>query len=321
MYDKRFKKSRALLVAMLVLTLSTVALSTSAQGYEGATWSIGETELETNHVLKAKSVGGIKLEDKGSYIVNCNLTGESKIGLYGKGEITTASPAECKSSSGCTGTITVKVVHLPWNTQLEEPTETSLRSLLSSSGAGLPGWSLECTIGEKIKDECTGETTASLENVKGGTNLTFDAKSAALKCTRGGAGTGVIKGTILDENTTGQVAGNDRVDNLVGTVLLGPTSPLIFASSPSAQAVILHNRGTIRRVYQNGGMDTPGEVNVNSANFRIGALLANPCGTALAGGAQCEITISSTRANETGEYTFKYGSAGSPLTNTFQLKS
>ncbi|MGA8363299.1 MAG: hypothetical protein WB709_02130 [Solirubrobacteraceae bacterium] len=316
-----YEKSRAAFVGLLVLVLSVVSFSTSAQAYEGATWSIGETELAENHVIKTKGVSGITLENKGLYIVNCNLTGESKIGLYGKGEITTALPKECKNSLGCTGTITVKAVHLPWHTQLEEPTETSVRNLLSSSGAGLPGWSLECTTA-KIKDECTGETTAGLENVTGGTDLTFDAKSAALKCTHGGAGAGVIKGTVLYENTTEQVRGDERVDNLTGAlVALGPTQPLNFGGTTS-QVVILRNRAAIRRVYLNGGMDTPGEINPNPLNnFSIGPRPAEPCGIALAGGAECQIVINSQTLVSTGEYVFRYGPVGSPLTNRFQVVS
>jgi hypothetical protein len=314
-------RSRTLLATLLALVLGAIAFSTSAEGYEGATWSIGETELAENHTVKTKSVGTITLEDNGLYRVECHVAGESKIGLYGKGEITALTFTECKAVSGCTGEVTLKAVHLPWHTQLEEIEEKSIRNVVSSSGAGAPGVSGECTVAllGKVKDECTGETSAELENVTGGADLIFEAKSAHLACSIGGAGAGIIKGTDLDENTTEQVRGDDRVDNLVGTTPLGAGKPLVFAAGVTTHLVILRNKAAIRRVYRNGSENIPGVVNVNPTNFTLMAFMAKPCGEGLAGGAECEIVVKSAKEKETGEYTFEYGNAGSPLINKFGL--
>jgi hypothetical protein len=192
------------LVAALVL--GTMACGAAvAQGYEGVTWSIGETTVTENTTVTSKSVGAMKFEDTKEGAVECKLTDEGKVGPEGKDETTALSTSECKTVSACEeGTISVKAVHLPWKTHLEE-VEGGVRDKISNSGAGTPGWVVECHVfGILITDECTGETSTDIEDVSSGVDGVFESKSAHLNCSLGGTGTGVGTGTDLSEGTSGK---------------------------------------------------------------------------------------------------------------------
>jgi hypothetical protein len=193
-----------------VLIASAWSCGTAFAEYKGSVWEINGSAVKESVAIKAKSVGGIKLEDSktiaGSVSIECGETSEGKVSPEGKGEITSISLAECKSVKACeAGTdITAKAVHLPWDTQLEE-IEGQVRDKISSSGAGAPGWLIEClVIGVKTADECTGETTAHVSVVSGGVDLIFDSGSMPVACTVGGTGSGFIAGTTLDESPSGQ---------------------------------------------------------------------------------------------------------------------
>jgi hypothetical protein len=185
--------------AMLIIGLLTC--STAFAAYEGPPWIFNNSFVKENVTVKSKGVGGLKLEDaKSGEAVECKVTDEGKIGVEGKGEVTTISASECKALKLCEeGTVTVKAVHLPWKTQLKE-TEGNIRDTDSGSG-GAPGWQLEChVIGIKLTDECTGESSGAIENVSGGVDVIMESKSAHLNCSIGGTEAGVIAGTDLDEN-------------------------------------------------------------------------------------------------------------------------
>jgi hypothetical protein len=195
-------KLAAALIA--VLALSAIACSSAFAEYEGGEWALSGTILEETIAIKGKSAS-VKLEDTKEGAVECKTSGEGKVGAEGKGEITAMTYSECKTIKSCeAGTITVKAVHLPWKVQLAFPEETTDRANISSGGSGAPGLDLECKVfGIKVNDECTGETSVNAETVTGGVNTIFDSKSAHLTCSLGGVGTGVVTGTILDENPTG----------------------------------------------------------------------------------------------------------------------
>lgn len=103
-------------------------------------------------------------------------------------------------------------MHLPVNALLElmEDTTSFFAALGSSSGAGNPGWYIECeALGIKAEDECTAaEGVTEAKNVAGGVELVASeafAELAGLKLATcsgsGGAETGIVEGSGV-ENTT-----------------------------------------------------------------------------------------------------------------------
>lgn len=218
-----YKKLTMALLAIFVL--GALACSTAFAEYEGAAWTVGETVIKENTVLKLKEVSGITLEDsKFGFAIECKVGGELKINGEGKGEITAFTLSLCKTVKGCGETeITALATLLPWSTQLQEPEgkEAPLRDNITNAGV-----SVECLVaGVKIKDECTGTTSQGIEDVPGGVDTIFDTKSTHLSCTLGGAETGVVKGTDQDENLEGleeqQVQAVPTYRMTVNTPLLG----------------------------------------------------------------------------------------------------
>ncbi len=167
---------------MTVFVLGAVACAQAFAEYEGAAWTVGETIVKENTVLKIKEVSAITLEDsKFGVAIECKVSGERKVTGEGKGEITGFTLSTCKPVKGCAETeITALATLLPWATQLQEPTgkEGPLRENITSAGI-----LVECLVaGIKIADECTGNTSQGIEDVTGGVDTIFDATSAHLTC-------------------------------------------------------------------------------------------------------------------------------------------
>jgi hypothetical protein len=109
-------------------------------------------------------------------------------------------------AGGCSGTTALALaLHLPWHTSLYlEGTE--VRDMIVSSGAGEPGWNVTCTnvLGGTTEDECLaplGSTgLANILTAAMGVTATFDAKSPNANCTIGGAGKGIVRGSVTLES-------------------------------------------------------------------------------------------------------------------------
>lgn len=201
----------AKLLARILILVAPIGVMTSIgvdQAYATPEWFVKGAPVTGNVTIKAKSVGGITLEDTktlgGATAIECKVTGEGTVGTGGKDKATAMSPSECLVVKGlCTSIILVSAVHLPWNTQLAT-VEGKTRDKITTGEGGSPGWEVECnTALGKVKDTCTGETSTAVENVTEGVKLVFDLESAHLNCTLGGEGAGVWKGTILDEDSEG----------------------------------------------------------------------------------------------------------------------
>lgn len=198
-------------MAALAVCLSFMALASTALA-EQPVWTIGGETVKENIAVNSK-YESFKIEDMktptGAVQVECKANDEGTVGVEGKDEVTKVTVEGCKPvTGGCTeGTIVVKPVHLPWKTQLQEPAEGSNRDKVSSSGAGTPGWKVECTIiGVKVTDECTGEVTHDVLAVSGGVDMLFEteAESESLNCSLGGAHEGLVSAVDLDENVSGK---------------------------------------------------------------------------------------------------------------------
>jgi hypothetical protein len=94
-------------------------------------------------------------------------------GLKGETETTidcTVLSTELGACSGSTLAL-VKAEHLPWASTLSEPKANEIIDKFESSGAGLPAFSVECTLsnGTKFTELCEGEVlTDALKNNIGG---------------------------------------------------------------------------------------------------------------------------------------------------------
>jgi hypothetical protein len=141
--------------------------------------------------------------------------GEVVIGKEGKGKITKAKlkepKTECKRIKGaCTGITKIQAINLPWNTSIFEGPNGNPLTKIESSGAGAPGWEVECeTILGKRTDACEEESGKPEEvelfsevtpsNPGTGKELLvrarFEDKNPA-KCSQGGAEAGHVSGLV-----------------------------------------------------------------------------------------------------------------------------
>jgi hypothetical protein len=105
-------------------------------------------------------------------------------------------------------TAEVEAVHLPWLTELVDVMEGGVlmwRDMILSSGAGAPGFEVECrTILGKITDTCTGETSLLVENFAPTKDVTavFDGASEAAACSLSGAESGLVSSVAGAANFT-----------------------------------------------------------------------------------------------------------------------
>jgi hypothetical protein len=173
-------------------------------------WETKEPASGTEITVATIPGKGLVLEDTGAgTAIECEGGGTAKLLAKGTGEQTAASASKCKfiKAGSCEASkpISTIPVHLPWKTKAEEVGSED-RNAIESSGVGEPGYAVECTVAGifKVTDTCEGKTNTSLVRRTGiitageGTEEgAFDAKSPALKCSVGGAGTGVNKGIIL----------------------------------------------------------------------------------------------------------------------------
>jgi hypothetical protein len=203
--------------AAVSLAIAMFSWTASAAAYEGFNWQLGGNQVTENVAVRSHDAGGLILEDsKMGAGIQCKESSEGKVAPEGKGEITNTSLTECKSLALCetSNDIVAKAVHLPWTMQLEGVAGLP-RVKFANGGAGTPGWSIECLVlGLKIKEECTGETTAGTGSASGGINIIFDPKSTYANCTLGGSSTGIVRGAELYESTSSSTLGAEG---------LGPT--------------------------------------------------------------------------------------------------
>ncbi len=101
----------------------------------------------------------------------------------------------CKAGT----TPTAEAVHLPWVTRLLTVAGVT-RDMIENSGAGAPGWAVECeSILGKQRDECTSETEGDpsiTNNSSGDVTETFDPSERA-SCTKGNSTSGMVIGNVL----------------------------------------------------------------------------------------------------------------------------
>jgi hypothetical protein len=138
--------------------------------------------------------GKLVLEDMGSgaIAVECEGNGKGTVNSGGKASQTEATATGCKTVKGTCGSPNAKAVGLPWASTIDL-SEGEPRSLFTG------GYTVTCF--GIIKDECSGETSAKIENMSLETPpdllLIFDAKTQPGNCSVGGVGQGLVTGEIL----------------------------------------------------------------------------------------------------------------------------
>ncbi len=232
---KKFQLLGVAVVAMLAVGVFSAASASAAVTTLLAEWLVGGTAVTEGQSLNTETVGTLLLEDTktplGASDIICSgkllgtigfdgldvvsevlsLTGTaiSKVGLSGEA-------LSCETVSVCEEAL-VWAINLPWNTLLkliEDGTEKFFGDYIESSGAGNPGWEVECmkTILKPV-DECTavlGVTKLTLDGplLLGGFSEAF-TELAGLKlanCSLGGTEAGIVEtessGEVLVEGGT-----------------------------------------------------------------------------------------------------------------------
>ncbi len=179
----------------------------------GGKWSwqeVASTEKTVGHgslVLKDTNIPII-----GTVEVKCTSNDAGSVGPREYDRIETITEIKCEAGKNCEKIEeTVKPLNLPWQTELFEETEKKIRDNIRATNGKGAGWSVKCKVlGVVSTDECTSEEgSAAIENKATGSELlvlaTFETKSAKAKCSVGGAGSGLVEGTIaiLKENGWG----------------------------------------------------------------------------------------------------------------------
>lgn len=211
------RSSTPRLVLCILVALAVSAFVAAAAAAANPTWNnLSGEELTSKVAIKGKDVGGLVFEDSGTGVsVKCEIAGEGGVGSGSADEVTSISASKCATVKGSCGSPKAKAVNLPWATELyEKPEETEVVEVRDriSNAAKNPGWEVECTVlGIKVKDVCTGEDNVEVENVSGGVDSIFDSRAPKANCSVGGAGTGVVLGTELNEGSIMVLPGRPKV--------------------------------------------------------------------------------------------------------------
>ena len=198
------------LVAVFAFAAISVATA-SAETTLLAEWLAGGTQVSEN--TAATNEGELLLEDMGTGTdVSCSGKFVGTIGLSGVDSITLVEDLEGKDNSlNCVITakgaceeangslITVVPVNLPWATLLYLMADGTFLDEISSSGAGAPGYLVECkALGIKVDDTCSGATQTVETNVTGAVEGAFSENETTTppgNCTIGGSKQGLVVGS------------------------------------------------------------------------------------------------------------------------------
>ena len=231
-YMKRMKIAFGLVVVAGLMAFTSVPamatpMWTVCRSHTGGKWgtkgctkaessgSFETAELTETVEVTSSAPGGLELTDTkatgGETSINCVGTGlgtVKNVSGIGKGLVTRATATGCKfvekRHGACeeSGTVLARALNLPWETTLKEESG-EMRAVIESDGNGEPGYAVECTVAAifKVTDECTGSTSAGMKEgstrVEGAVESEFEAKTAAIKCSIGGAGAGRVRGRTV----------------------------------------------------------------------------------------------------------------------------
>ena len=159
--DYIMKKLQILGVAIVAIFAFGVVSAGSAFALESVILVSGAKATKAEPVNSA-NIGSILFEDMTEEIdVTCTtVTDTGTVGPGKEDHVTTVTISGC-SSSGCTGTPTVKAVKLPWKTEVVLSGSVYL-DLILSGGSGKPGYEVTCVKIISIKDTCETENGTTI---------------------------------------------------------------------------------------------------------------------------------------------------------------
>jgi hypothetical protein len=244
---------------LATFAMMVIGAAIPANAFAG-TWEINGSPVTESVTIKSTSTEAQFEDTKGDLgtpaTVQCSLSEEGTVNKEGKGTITKFTASSCTGVRACEASgATVKALHLPWDTQLAE-SEKELREKISSGGSGTPGLQIECKVlGITFKDECTGETSKEVETVSKGVETTFDALSAKLTCTIGGAGSGLAIGGDVDEASSGTLSVESMAEG--GGVLIRPYRWTFNGPNKVMNILIINDQNVMEEVLTGGLINGP----------------------------------------------------------------
>jgi hypothetical protein len=173
---------------------------------------IFETKAVSETVeVTSSTPGGLEIENSktpgGATALKCEGTRLGTAGSEGSGSIRRVTTTHCSfvKAGSCESNkaVTIRALNLPWATKLEEVGKEVRDSITSSVAGKAPGWAVECTVGGifKITDECTGNTSTGIHNVRneGKVEADFDkvTEEKPATCSVGGEKAGFVRGIEL----------------------------------------------------------------------------------------------------------------------------
>jgi len=207
---------------MIILGAVLSLLALMPAGAVAAEWLLNGEPITT--AAAVTSAGTLLLGDLaatgGEVAIVCEGTDKGTVGPEAKDEVTSMTATACTFESGkngsCTASdaVTARAVHLPWLTLLVSVAEVTRDKLTGSAGA--PGWQVECTVGGiiKVSDECTSANALpDVVNLASGVDTEFLATETA-GCSLGTATSGMVIGSDLTKNPTGQTLSVGEYFNL-----------------------------------------------------------------------------------------------------------
>jgi len=195
------------LMVVAVFSLSAVAASTAS----ALQWlDNGKPIVQAAGLLVlSESIGSVELSDLsatgGATAILCTGNNHGTVGPGDHGTIKLITATGCSFEPGKNGACetgeapNAKAVHLPWATLLLTVNGMT-RNMIENSGAGEPGWVVECRFGGffHVQDECTSKTGDPLiQNLANGdVHATFESSETAA-CNKGTSTSGMVVGLTL----------------------------------------------------------------------------------------------------------------------------
>lgn len=219
---KKFSLVGAALLVVLAFSALSVA-SASAVEFLLAEWLLNNGTITSalgsdteGKIILGETILGIKIEAECTGIIDGTIgsaahNGEDTItkvlnaaGTEETGVKLVGTALVCVNHANCPEPL-VWPVNLPWNTLAElmiEGTETFMVDLILSSGAGSPGWEVQC-MGSTTSDECTtAEGITRLTNEPTDVEGFFEESFTELaglelaNCVTGGPKTGTVNSVV-----------------------------------------------------------------------------------------------------------------------------
>jgi hypothetical protein len=206
---------------MLFVMLAFGAFAASAWAEAIPEWLVNGSTISSGssaEVVSETEAGSLLLlEDMkasvaGNPDILCELVEKGLLLSEGKDEAKEATCSKAVDDAHICSSAKVAALHLPWTTQLLEPTEGVFVDDITKGTGGAPGWSVECVIAliGTIHDECTTESSATLvvKNLESGKVETefmeAVSESEQANCSLGGSKQGLSAGKILIASTEGK---------------------------------------------------------------------------------------------------------------------